>query len=194
MSERATTSLVIGLFVCGVRADLLVEHAFDLEDRALVSTSSGLESLITDTAGPVHTLSARGWGALLPLPECRDDLHQSAHVQPLLVLSDSGQSSLSLCLSTLMSLGLYTSIQGMKRLSFGLVPRWYHTGGPFQVGHSMAVSLDSVCQVEESSFVQPVHSMADIALERHLGGVVFLWRTSQFTPTVPTSRGPPGIC
>jgi hypothetical protein len=93
----------------------------------------------------------------------------------------------------LRELGLCHSIRGAKKLSFGFPPQWYHNGGPFQIGHSIAVDLDSVCPVPVCCFAQPVHSVADVALQRHFGTVVSLWRKSQFTPAVLMRRGPPNF-
>ena len=107
MSEKGIISLFVGLVLCGgVRADLLVETTFDFQNRPLVSAPSDLESRITDVSGPVHTLNFREWAPLRLLPEPRYNLDKPTPVLPVLGSSDSGQSSLSLCLSALVSLGL----------------------------------------------------------------------------------------
>ncbi len=190
MSERAMISIVVGLFLCGsVRADLVVDSTFDFQDRPLISASSDLESQITDTTVEVHPMSITGYGSLHVSSMSRYDLDEPA--QPVQTVSDSGQSSFSLCLSALVGLGLYGSMHNIKRLSLGFVPQWYHNNGPFQVGHSIAVDLDSSCPAPVCCFVQPIHGAADIALQRQFKTVVSLWRTSQFPPDLLATRGPP---
>jgi hypothetical protein len=106
------------------------------------------------------------------------------------IISDR-QSSLSLCISAIIGLGLCSSAHCVRKLSFGFIPEWYHNGGPFQIGHSFAVCPDSVCPAPVCCLVQPAVTAEDFLPQYHLGTVVSLWRKSQFTPDVIASRGPP---
>ncbi len=126
-------------------------------------------------------------------PETNTDpsqIFETPHRQSL----TSGPSSLSLCLSALIGLGLCSSAHYVKRLHFGLIPQWYHNGGPFQIGHSFAVNPDSVCPMPACCFVQPAHTAENITPQYRFGTIVSLWRESQFTQDVIAARGPPMPC
>jgi len=222
-ASGVTVLLLVGFFLCvGVRADILVESPFDLETRPLVCAYTDLVGVSTDVlieppvdvevrplvraysdleAHRSNPVSLHGYTSipdLMPehipfLTDAEMDGAQPSHGQSVLVLMD-GQSSLSLCLSALMSLGLYTSIHTVKKQSLGFIPQWYHSGGPFQIGHSFPVNPDSVCPVPVCCFVQPVRGVADVAFQFHFGTVISLWRTSQFTPDLLAARGPPVTC
>jgi hypothetical protein len=112
--------------------------------------------------------------------------------QPALVLSDR-QDSLSLCLYAMFTLGLCRSAPWVKKLSFGVVPGWYHDGGPFQIGHSHAADPDCLISAPVYCFLQPDSVADDPTPQYRQGTVVSLWRTSQFTPSVLASRGPPSM-
>ena len=124
------------------------------------------------------------------LPEANADISQTSEIQHPLSLTN-GPGSLNLCLSALIGLGLCSSAHWVKRLSFSFVPEWYHNGGPFQIGHSFAVSPESLCSIPVYCFVQPVCMVEDSLPQYHSGTVVSLWRKSQFTPVVIGPRGPP---
>jgi len=126
------------------------------------------------------------------LPEANAVLSQTSEIQHPLSLTN-GPGSLNLCLSALIGLGLCSSAHWVKRLSFGFVPEWYHNGGPFQIGHSFAVTPESLCPVPVCCFVQPVCTVEDSLPQYRLGTVVSRWRKSQFTPTVLVPRGPPNM-
>lgn len=126
--------------------------------------------------------------AFLPRPNA--DVRQNSPVQCPPSLTD-GASSLSLCLYALMGLGLVRSAPWGKRLSFGFLPEWYHAGGPFQIGHSHAVTLDNLSLAPVRCFIQPACVVEDLIPQYRLGAVVSLWRESQFTSTVLAPRGPP---
>jgi len=124
------------------------------------------------------------------LPEANANVSQTSEMQHPLILT-SGPGSFNLCLSALMGLGLCSSAHWVKRLSFGFVPEWYHNGGPFQIGHSFAVTPESLCPVPACCFIQPVCTVEDSLPQYRLGTVTSLWRKSQFTPVVIGPRGPP---
>jgi len=100
-------------------------------------------------------------------------------------------SSLSLCLYALMGLGLCSSAHWVKKHSLGFIPEWYHNGGPFQIGHSLAVTPDNLSLTPARCFIQPVLVAEDLIPIYRSMTVRSLWRESQFTPAVIESRGPP---
>ncbi|HSV98819.1 MAG TPA: hypothetical protein VLI39_01500 [Sedimentisphaerales bacterium] len=109
--------------------------------------------------------------------------------QPVIILSDE-QDSLSLCLYALFSLGLCKSAPWVKRLSFGIIPSWYHDGGPWQIGHSFAVAPDCLSYAEVC-VVQPQGAPERLTPDYNRGIVSPLLRNSQFTLAVLAARGPP---
>ena len=125
-------------------------------------------------------------------PEVGLGIGQPPLTQDAQILTD-GQSSLSLCLSALIGLGLCSSAHCLKKLSFGFIPEWYHNGGPFQIGHSLAVSPESLCPAPACCFVQPVWAVEDSLEQYRLGTVTSLWRKSQFTLCILAPRGPPAM-
>lgn len=128
-------------------------------------------------------------GEPLSIANTSTDSQSAADVQPLVITSD-GQSSLALCLYALIGLGLCRSTPLVKKLSFGLVPEWFHDGGPFQIGQSFAVSPDCQCSAQVC-FVQPDHTQQDRIPRFRLGIVSSLRRKSQFTPITRSPRAPP---
>ena len=126
------------------------------------------------------------------LPEANADVSQTSEIQHPQSLTN-GPGNFNLCLSALIGLALCSSAHWVKRLSFGFVPEWYHNGGPFQIGHSYAVTPESLCPVPVYCFVQPVCTVEDSLPQYRLGTVTSLWRKSQFTPTLLVPRGPPNM-
>ncbi len=189
-------SLFVWLFLCvGVRADLIHDSQFGFEARPLVCVHADLEAQVTDTPSSTRPLSVpQLYPSCSVSQESRFDLGQLPQTPPPKIAADAGNSSVSLCLAALLSLGLCRSIPVAKKLSFGFPPQWYHNDGPFQIGHSIAVDLESVYSVPVCCFVQPVTNTTDCALQRDFGTVVSLWRTSQFTPDLLAARGPPMGC
>jgi hypothetical protein len=110
--------------------------------------------------------------------------------QPVVILSDE-QDSLTLCLYALFSLGLYKSAPWVKRLSFGIIPSWYHDGGPFQIGHSLAISPDCLIPQAVCCSTQPDWVPKRLMPQYHRGILSPLLRKSQFTLTILAARGPP---
>ncbi len=128
------------------------------------------------------------------LPQANTDIEQASEIQHLQSLTN-GPDSLNLCLSALIGLGLCSSANFVKKLSFSFDPEWYHNGGPFQIGHSFAVTPESLCPAPAYCFIQPVPvcTVENSLPQYHLGTVTSLWRKSQFTPTVLVPRGPPNM-
>jgi hypothetical protein len=126
------------------------------------------------------------------LPAARADAGDGGAAKPLRVLTDR-QDSFSLCLYTLMGLGLCRTAPWIKRLCVGCIPDWYHSGGPHQIGHSFAISPDCLSPALSYCFIQPdsVPAAEDSAPQYRGGIIMSVWRKSQFTPSVVASRGPP---
>jgi len=124
------------------------------------------------------------------LHEADAQIGHSSEIQHIQSLT-GGPDSLKLCLSALISLGLCCSAQWVKKLSLGLVPEWYHEGGPFQVGHSHALMPGTLCPAQDCCFVQPLDAEDNNLPRYFLKTVISHWRKSQFTPNILASRGPP---
>ena len=124
------------------------------------------------------------------LPQANTDIEQTSEIQQLQSLTD-GPSSIGLCLSALIGLGLCSSTHLVKKLSFSFIPEWYHNGGPFQIGHSHPITPESLCTIRICCFVQPVCTVEDSLPIYRLVTITSHWRKSQFTPTVLVPRGPP---
>lgn len=121
-----------------------------------------------------------------------DDIPLGDGAPAVHTLSD-GQNSFTLCLYALLSLGLCRSTPLVRRLSFAHIPQWYHDGGPFQIGHRLAISPDCLCSAAVCCFVQPAGSAEDSIPRYHFTCVVCVWRNSQFTPAVLAARAPPHL-
>jgi hypothetical protein len=126
------------------------------------------------------------------LHEADTDVEQTSEIQNIRSFTD-GQGSFALCLYALIGLGLCRSAPWIKKLSFEFIPEWYHDGGSFQIGHSYAVTPETLYPTPAYCFVQPA-CMVEPLIPRHsLRTIVSLWRKSQFTPDVIASRGPPNM-
>ncbi len=134
---------------------------------------------------------AAGLGSLPAacLPEAKTETGDALQAKPPQVLADH-QSSLTLCLYVLMGVGLCKTVPSVKKFSLGCIPDWYHTGGPFQVGHSQAVQPD-LRPMPVLCFIQPQSTTDDPTPEYYRGVIVSLVRASLFTPNQLASRGPP---
>ena len=126
------------------------------------------------------------------VPQANTDIEETSEIRHLQSLTN-GPGSLNLCFSALIGLGLCSSVHLVKKLSFSFVPEWYHNGGPFQIGHSFAVSPDSLCPVAVCCIVQPICLVEDSFIKYSLRTIMSFWRKSQFTPAVIASRGPPNL-
>ncbi len=123
-------------------------------------------------------------------PEPKMDSGEASEVQRHQGLTD-GSNSFDLCLYALLGLGVCRSGHWVRRSSLGFVPDWYHNGGPFQIGHSLAVSPEILCPAPVYCFVQPDSAGEDSLAPSRPSATVSLWRKSQFAPTVLAPRGPP---
>ncbi len=118
----------------------------------------------------------------------------ASHVAAVQIASDR-QNSLHLCLYALLTMGLGKSVPYVKKFSLGVVPQWYHDGGPFQIGHSHAIAPNCLDAAPVYCFIQPDGLLfAEDSSPRYRRGIVVsLWRQSQFTPSVLASRAPPSL-
>jgi len=104
-----------------------------------------------------------------------------------------GPGSFALCIYALIGLGLCQAAPWVKKLPFGFIPEWYHNGGPFQIGHSHAVTPETLYPMPAYCFVQPACMVESHIPKYSPGTTMSLWRKSQFTPDVIASRGPPDM-
>jgi hypothetical protein len=154
---------------------------------------SRTDLLYADSSGPFNYPSVADldlWPVGL-LPEPTADSGQTSEIQNLRSFTD-GPGSFALCLYALIGLGLCKSAPWVKKLSFEFIPEWYHDGGPFQIGHSHAVTPETLYPTPACCFVQPV-CMVESLIPHSLGTIVSLWRKSQFTSSVIAPRGPPNM-
>ncbi|HSW01600.1 MAG TPA: hypothetical protein VLI39_15630 [Sedimentisphaerales bacterium] len=132
-----------------------------------------------------------GWSAIdLPFGRFGGVVLPAAEPLVVHVLSDD-QDSLSLCLYAFLSLGLYRSGHWIKRFSWGAIPHWYHDGGPFQIGHSHAISHDCLGFVSTHGSLLPTGVLPMPMLKHRGQALIAFWRKSQSVPTILASRAPP---
>jgi len=124
------------------------------------------------------------------LPEAAIDGLQSGEVLRPQNFRNS-PSSLNLCLCALLGAGLFKSTHRLKRLSFGIIPDWYHDSGPYQIGHSRVISPDCLSSVPCCWFTQPHSRVSDCPPLYRLATIMSLWRPSQYSPVIIASCGPP---
>ena len=193
---RRLLTAIIGvlLVTAGVRADMAPISQRDAGRVQLLCACRLTELRYTNLSSPYNRPSVAELD-LWPVeffPDAKVDVSQTSDIQHPITLTN-GSGSLNLCLSALIGLGLCSSAHWVKRLSFGFVPEWYHNGGPFQIGHSYAVTPESLYPVPVCCFVQPVRMVERLIPQYRLGTVVSLWWKSQFTSSVIAARGPPNM-
>jgi hypothetical protein len=124
----------------------------------------------------------------LPIGYLRDV--EADETGDVLVLTDPQDSS-ALCLYALCSLALCRSAPLAKKLRFGVIPRWYHDGGPFHVADSLNTSVACLQHAKVHCLVQPDRSGQSSLFEcRRVTIVPVQWKP-QFTPRISAARGPP---
>ena len=192
--RRIILAVICGLIVTSVvHADMVSVAQQNAERKQSLSIQHSDQIQISDLSSSFlfsHVADLDSWPAGL-LSQTNTNVEQSSDIQQLQSFTN-GPGSLNLCLSALIGLGLCSSAHFVKKLSFSFVPEWYHNGGPFQIGHSYAISPESLCPISVSCFIQPTCTMAEDSFTLYrLGTIVSLWRKSQFTPDVIASRGPP---
>ena len=182
------------LSLCGVvRADMVPLSPLDAGNRPSPQTCIATGPRATNPASTcvafagIPDLRSPPLGFL---PEPTKEVGQTSAAKPAQILSDE-QNSLSLCLYALLSVGLCYSVPSVKKLHFGCIPDWYHSGGPCQIGHSLAISPDCLCSAPIYCFIQPEGTVEDRLPQYYRATVASLLRKSQLTPTGLSSRGPP---
>ena len=133
-----------------------------------------------------------GLGPIEILPEPTVDTGQTPEMQNIRSLTE-GPGSLALCIYALIGLGLCQAAPWVKKISLEFLPEWYHDGSPFQIGHSHAVTPETLYPMQACCFVQPACMVESHILQYSQRTIVSLWRQSQFTPDEIASRGPPNL-
>jgi len=191
--RRIITVAVGGLALCAtVQADMMPVSRPDAGFGKLLQVCVSTDSPGQDFTRPFDSPAIADLDSLSIklLPKARADAGPTGETQPLQIFAKEPRS-VDLCLYALLGLGLCRSAPFVKKLHVGCIPDWYHCGGPSQIGHSLAISPDCLCPAPVCCFVQPDCTVEDHIPQYRQEIVVSLWRTSQFTPLVLASRGPP---
>jgi hypothetical protein len=192
--KRTVATVIVALVVAPVvRADMMPVASLDGGSRQSLSICDGrVPRGVSDSHqrvaffGPVDLDLLQGGFVPLPNPE----VGQPNETMPALVLTDR-QNSLTLCLYALLGLGLCRSAPLVKKLHFGCITDWYHSGGPSQIGHSFAISSDCLPAAPIFCFLQPDYRPEEVAPQYSRGTIAALLREAQFQLTALASRGPP---
>ena len=191
--RRCITFIIAGL-VCAaaVHADMVPVSSPDAGRPRQVYMCSRTDIPCPNLSSPLNSLSVAHLDIMSVrfLPPVDVDIAQVSQTQHALDLANQ-PGSLSLCLYALLGLGLCNSAHWVRKISLGCIPEWYHSGGPFQIGHSLAISPESLRPAPACCFIQPVWTAERLIPQYRLRTVVSCWRKSQFTPDVIASRGPP---
>jgi len=211
VKRKEILAAVVGVLAlsAALRADMVPVSSSDDAVRSVPAatlnfSTSSVKSEASGSPASCWPLPASGLSRLLSGPvvadlrslsgesvfDWEDTVDLDGVTPPVRILSDR-QSSLSLCLYALLGAGLFRSAPLVKKLSFGCIPPWYHDGGPFQIGHSLAIAPDCRCPVQVQCPSQSNWGTDDRISKCHQGAIVCLWRKSQLTPAVFASRGPP---
>jgi len=195
--EKLIISVVVVLVVTvSVHADMMPMTSPDIGRGQLPYVLCGQTDFrYTDLSSPLNYPNIADidlWPVEL-LPEPTVDTGQTPEMQNLRSFTD-GPGSFALCLYALIGLGLCQAAPWVKKLSFEFIPEWYHDGGPFQIGHSHAVTPEILYPTLACCFVQPARMVESHIPQYSQRTIVSLWRKSQFTPDVIASRGPPVTC
>jgi hypothetical protein len=106
------------------------------------------------------------------------------------ILADK-QNSASLCLYALLGLGLCRSVPLVKRLHFGRIPDWYHSGSDDQIGHGLSAAPDYRWSVPTPYFAPLGHESKDISPGGLSRTMMSLLKGPQIASWELGSRGPP---
>jgi hypothetical protein len=195
-SKKIITGISVAMFATGaLRADMMPAVAYDGGPRQgdgfcvspAVPSLALSESFESPCLGDITSLP---FGHL---PAESAEAEPPVQTTEVPILQDK-QESLSLCLYGMMSVALCGSASWIRKFSSGVLPEWYHEGGPFQIGHSHAVSPDYLRTASGSCFVQP-HSPSGKFLPSQCLGIAVpqWWRLAQFSHTSVASRAPPRV-
>lgn len=191
---KIVTALVMAFaMVGGVYADMTPAANLQASFRGTRTPGPRTASPLVDPTALRGDLLARDLSALPLPPAAREHSHLAKVSEPQgpagVLAADEG--SLSLCLYTLLGLGLCRSGHWVKRAGLGYVPDWYHSGAPYQIGASRVLGPDlqhltpSLCQIQpDATFgatLSPPGSVEPASL----------CRMSQRTLAALAYRGPP---
>jgi hypothetical protein len=130
------------------------------------------------------------WLLVDSLAEPKAETGQADEAKSPQILMDR-QSSVSLCLYALLGLGLCRSAPWVKRLHFGCLPDWYHSSGPYQIGHGYAIAPDCRRSALLPCFVPPGHQPDDISPRCFPGTIASFLKRPRVVCWELGSRGPP---
>lgn len=102
-------------------------------------------------------------------------------------------SSALLFLCGLSSLGALQLTQSAKKLHFGDVPQWLHTGGPSQIGHRLALDSTNFNVLLVCWFQQPASGLLLSVRSHHTGRDVHRPPIRQDCLAVVGPRSPPAL-
>ncbi len=88
------------------------------------------------------------------LPPSDRDAGLTSETKLARILTDR-QNSLTLCLYALLGLGLCRSASCVRKFHLSCIPDWYDAGGPYQVGHRLAISPDCLPSAPAFCFGPP---------------------------------------
>jgi len=193
--RKQIAAVIAVLIVVGItHADMVPPSALDAGHRHVVRDRQKPGLQYSELLGPAYGADVTErdlWSARF-LPQATENIVETPQAQNPQILTD-GSNSLSLCLCALIGLGLCRSGHWVRKLSLGFVPEWYHSGGPFQIGHSHAVMPNNLSLTPAYCFIQPAFVSESLIPIYRSRTVESLWRKSQFASAVLASRGPPHL-
>jgi len=197
MNSKGTILVFFVVLVCtaSVYADMMPVPASSAERGESSYVPHGQTGFhYADLSGPFNYTNIPNldlWPVEL-LPEAVADTGQTSELQNIRSFTD-GPGSFALCLYALIGLGLCQAAPWVKKLSFEFLPEWYHDGGPFQIGHSHAITPETLYPTPACCFVQPANTVESNIPLYSQKTIMALWRKSQFTPEEIASRSPPAL-
>lgn len=99
----------------------------------------------------------------------------------------------SVCWRALLGLGLRRAARFMRKLQMDGFPGWYHSRGPYQVGHSSAITPDGLPGPPVGCFLRPQSPGRDHPPRYDAKAIVTLRGESPFAALSLAARGPPGL-
>ncbi len=181
-------ALIVG---AAARADLMPARELDADPAGRALSLYHLDLPNGDASCRLADLIAADLGTRSGglLPEDRALREPHSPMPHLHILTDRPNGA-GLCLCAFMGLALCKAAPRLKRLSCGVIPDWYHDGGPYQIGHSLALSPDGFDSAP-ACFVQPKDPGAGFPSPYRGEIVVLRWCQPPFILTVLAPRGPP---
>lgn len=137
---KGLSFILVGL----VSVAMASEVRADLRNSPSPRSNVAFEQLAQPTAGDLlndPTCDSIGFANLDPGSGAGGAVAGLSSHQSVVRLPDA-PSSTALFLSAMVSFGAWHLVRSGRDVHFGAMPEWYHTGGPFQVGHVTAFDLD----------------------------------------------------